>query len=90
MNWVSITAIYFVIWWIVLFTMLPIGVRTQAEDDDITLGTDHGAPVKPRILRKMLLTTIVSLVVLGALYYLTVVLGLSYNDLPRIVPHFDK
>ena len=27
-------AIYFIIWWTVLFAVLPIGVRTQGEDGD--------------------------------------------------------
>ena len=86
MNWISAVAIYFIIWWIVLFMMLPIGVRSQVEDDDITLGTEHGAPAKPRLLRKMLLTTIVSLLIYGAFYFVTAVMGYGFDDLPRIVP----
>ncbi|MFZ2099353.1 MAG: DUF1467 family protein [Oricola sp.] len=89
MSWISIVAIYFIIWWVVLFAILPIGVRSQIEDDNVTLGTDHGAPAKPALLRKMLLTTVISLIVFGIFYVLTSVLGYSANDLPRIVPHFE-
>jgi len=32
-------AIYFIIWWTVLFAVLPIGVRTQAEDGAVVPGT---------------------------------------------------
>ena len=29
MSWISIAAIYFIIWWMVLFAMLPLGLKTQ-------------------------------------------------------------
>ena len=32
-------AIYAIIWWIVLFAMLPIGVRTQEEEGEVAPGT---------------------------------------------------
>ncbi|WP_193178449.1 DUF1467 family protein [Oricola nitratireducens] len=89
MSWVSIIAIFFVIWWLVLFTMLPVGVRSQIENNDITLGTDHGAPVKPALLRKIVLTTLVSLVIFGAFYVVTAVMGYGFDDLPRIVPEYQ-
>lgn len=88
MSWVSALAVYFIIWWIVLFTMLPVGVRSQVEDENITLGTEHGAPARPMLIRKMLLTTIVSLLIFGVLYLLTAIMGYGFDDLPRIVPDF--
>ena len=36
-------AIYFTIWWIVLFAILPWGVRSQHEDGEVVAGTDPGA-----------------------------------------------
>jgi predicted secreted protein len=63
MSIVSIIAIYFVVWWVVLFAVLPWGVRTQEEEGDIVLGTAHSAPIRPLLLRKALATTIVSAVV---------------------------
>jgi predicted secreted protein len=59
----SIVAIYFVVWWVVLFAVLPFGVRTQEEEGDIVLGTAHSAPVRPMLLRKALATTIVSAII---------------------------
>jgi predicted secreted protein len=53
-------AIYFVMWWIVLFLTLPFGVRSQHEDGDSTPGTDPGAPVLPRMARKLIWTTVLS------------------------------
>ena len=39
-------AIYIVIWWTVLFAVLPIGVRTQGEDGAIVPGTPESAPTR--------------------------------------------
>ena len=61
-------AIYFIIWWVVLFAVLPFGVRSQQESGDVARGSDPGAPVLPRLARKLLWTTIVSGVVFGLGY----------------------
>jgi len=39
-------AIFFLIWWVVLFAVLPWGIKSQHEEDDIAPGTDPGAPTK--------------------------------------------
>ncbi len=59
----SMFAIYFVMWWIVLFLTLPFGVRSQDEADETVRGTDPGAPVKAMMVRKMIWTTILSAIV---------------------------
>lgn len=61
-------AIYIVVWWTVLFAVLPIGVRTQGEDGSIVPGTPESAPTAPRLLRVVLLTTLISAVVYGTLW----------------------
>jgi predicted secreted protein len=61
-------AIYVVIWWTVLFAILPIGVRTQAEEGSIVPGTPESAPTRPRLLRVVLLTTLVSALVFAGLW----------------------
>jgi predicted secreted protein len=55
-------AIYFTIWFTVLFAVLPFGVQSQHEAGDIVTGTDPGAPVAPRLLVKALWTTLISAV----------------------------
>jgi hypothetical protein len=42
-------AIFFTTWFVVLFAVLPFGVRSQDEAGDIVPGTDPGAPVAPRL-----------------------------------------
>ncbi len=58
-------AIYFLIWWITLFAILPWGVRSQTESGDVVDGSDPGAPALPRLLVKLLWTTAVATVVFG-------------------------
>jgi predicted secreted protein len=61
-------AVYVVIWWTVLFAILPIGVRTQGEDGTIVPGTPESAPTRPRLVRIVLLTTLVSALVFAGLW----------------------
>jgi predicted secreted protein len=60
MSLATAIAIYFIIWWVVLFAVLPWGVRSQQEGGDIVSGSDPGAPVVPRLWWKLLWTTIVA------------------------------
>jgi predicted secreted protein len=53
-------AIYVVIWWTVLFAVLPIGIRTQGEDGVVVPGTPESAPTAPRLLRVVVITTLIS------------------------------
>ena len=62
-------AIYFTIWWIVLFAVLPFGVRSQHEGADMIPGTDPGAPVAPRLLLKAAITTVVACVLFAGLWW---------------------
>jgi len=59
-------AIYFVLWWIVLFLTLPFGVRSQHEDGGGSLGTDPGAPVASQMGRKLIWTTVLSAAIYAA------------------------
>ena len=40
MNWFSAFVVWLIIWWLTLFIILPIGIRGQAEEGDITEGTE--------------------------------------------------
>jgi predicted secreted protein len=60
-------ALYFVVWWITLFAVLPLGARSQSEVGEVATGTDPGAPAAPALREKALLTTLAaSLVLVGA------------------------
>jgi len=65
-------AIFFLIWWIVLFAVLPWGVHSQQEHQEIAPGTDPGAPAIPKLRQKLVWTTLVSAVVFAACYVIYV------------------
>jgi predicted secreted protein len=65
-NPVTGAAMYIVIWWVVLFAVLPFGTRPVAEADTDTGW--RGAPERPHMWRKVLITTIVAAIVWGGLY----------------------
>jgi predicted secreted protein len=59
MNWITGLLVYMVIWWTVIFAVLPLGVRRI---ENPTPGVDHGAPEKPQLLRKAIICTAISAV----------------------------
>ena len=82
----SAIAIYFVMWWVVLFAVLPFGVRTQDEDENVILGTTSSAPSNPRLGRKAIQTTIIA-TILFAIFVTVTNSGLQLTDIP--LPGFD-
>ena len=65
MSTATIIAIYFIIWWVVLFAILPWGVRSQQESGEVAPGTDPGAPAAHLVWRKLLWTTVTAAAVFG-------------------------
>jgi predicted secreted protein len=82
----SALAIFFVIWWLTLFIVLPFGIRSQAESGVIEKGTDPGAPVTSRIGRRLLITTVLA-VVFFALFLAVMHSGLTLDMMPGPMPH---
>ena len=76
-------AIFFLIWWVVLFAVLPFGIRSQHEDGEMAPGTDPGAPVLSRLGRKLLWTTAVAVVIFAACYVVYVNHLVSLEGLVR-------
>ena len=81
----SLLAIYFVVWWIVLFAVLPWGVRTQDDDGNVTLGTTHSAPSRPLLIRKAIATTVVAAVVVGAFWAAVDLYGFDLEMLAGLI-----
>jgi len=68
MNVAFLLAVYFIVWWLVLFTVLPFGVVTQAEAGEVVPGTPESAPAHFRLGRVLAMTTAASSVVFFALW----------------------
>ncbi|WP_427450219.1 DUF1467 family protein [Litorimonas sp. WD9-15] len=73
MNWFSALVVWLIIWWLTLFIILPIGIRGQAEENDIVEGSEPGAPHTLDIKKKFKQTTIIA----SILWVLTCALILS-------------
>ena len=66
MGPVTSIAIYLVLWWVVLFAILPLGVTSHADAGiDPGDGGDPGAPINPNLKRKFITTSWVSAIVWG-------------------------
>jgi predicted secreted protein len=57
MNWLTGVFVYLLIWWIVLFAILP---WKNDLPSDAEPGMMFGAPANPRIKKKFVITTIIA------------------------------
>jgi len=67
MGWVTGLAVYGVIWWLVIFMVLPIGAHA-IDAEDIEKGHAAGAPKNPRIVLKIAITTVIAGALWGGVY----------------------
>tara|TARA_B110000259_G_C13957439_1_gene379330 strand:- start:815 stop:1084 length:270 start_codon:yes stop_codon:yes gene_type:complete len=59
--------IFLLIWWLMLFIVLPLNISDKAEKV-IEDGNDTGAPNNPQIFKKFLITTIISIIIWSIMY----------------------
>ncbi len=59
---------YLLLWWVLLFAVLPLGVKSQREMNDVIPGSEPGAPVRPQLWRKALTTSIVAAFAWAVIY----------------------
>lgn len=69
-------ALFFVVWWTMLFAVLPFGIRSQLETGEVVAGSEPGAPAAPGLRQKAIWTTIVSAVVFNVTIMLLPLVGL--------------
>ncbi len=70
MTFVGGLVVYSIMWIVVLFMVLPWGVRSQLEDEntEIEPGTVESAPVQPQIWKKFAITTVVTAILFGVFW----------------------
>jgi predicted secreted protein len=90
MNVFTLFAYYFLFWWVTLFAVLSIGLKTQEEAGEVIPGTEPSAPAKLRLWRRLLLNTVISGCLFAAWYYATEVLGYGISSIPSIYPQEFK
>lgn len=86
MSILSGFALYFIFWWLSLFTVLPFGLRTQGEEGTTIDGTISSAPANFKMRKIVIRTTIVATIVFCVYAFITQYLGIGFDDLPRIAP----
>jgi predicted secreted protein len=67
MTWVAAGIIFVVVWWLVLFMVLPFGARPP---DQVEPGTAPSAPARPRMGLKVVITTALALVLTALILWL--------------------
>ncbi|HEY2875226.1 MAG TPA: DUF1467 family protein [Reyranella sp.] len=77
MSWATGLMVYLVIWWTILFTVLPLGVNRI---ENPGRGQDHGAPQAPQLLRKAIITSLVAAVLWIGFYFLHQADIFSFRD----------
>lgn len=80
----ALIAIYFVVWWVILFAILPWGMRTQDDAGEVTLGTVSSAPARPHLVRTAIATSIVSGVIVGAFWAAVVFYEIDFAAISRL------
>ena len=90
MGLITAIAIYCIIWWLCLFTVLPWGAQSHHEAGvDIEPGNAPSAPLAPRIGRKFAITTAMATVVFAFVYALLVYKIIPLDSIP-FLPEFKR
>lgn len=66
MTWWQGAIVYILVWWVALFAVLPLWVSPAEPDDP---GHAAGAPQRPRLVLKALITTLIAAVVWLAIFF---------------------
>ena len=85
MAWTTIVAIYFIIWWVVLFAVLPWGVHSQQESGEVAPGTDPGAPAIHKVWHKLGWTTIIASLIFAMFYVVYAYQLITMDELMALV-----
>ena len=81
-GWFTATAIFLVVWWVVLFAVLPLGTSSETHEPP-TDGRQWGAPETPNLKKKFITTTWVALIVWAFVMFLVFI---GWMPLPDLAP----
>ena len=72
--------IFFLIWWIIFFSLLPIDVERKHKE--MVEGADKGSPENPKIIKKIIYTTIITSIIFIGIFMLV---KYDYLNLRRFI-----
>ena len=82
MNVVSAIVLFAVIWFMVLFVVLPLRLKTQGDVGERLVGTHAGSPATGfSMKRKIRVTTLVALVIWAAIAGVIIWGGITVEDI---------
>ena len=61
--------VFVILWWLILFMVLPRDINSQKNKDFIVKGTDPGAPINPNITKKLIITTAITSILFTIIYF---------------------
>ena len=70
MTFVGAGIVFVILWWVVFFMLLPVGVSSQSESAHVVPGSEPGAPVTHNLLKKALGATAIAALLLGIIFLL--------------------
>lgn len=80
MDWFSGIVVYLIVWWTVLFTVLPFWVRNH---DGSVAGADPGAPDEPRLKRKFAVTSLIAAGIWVVIYLVVASHVISFHEIAQ-------
>jgi len=86
MGWITIVALYFVIWWVTLFAAIPIALHKARGEDDIARAQGIDAPKRRRGLAVILVTTLIAGIIVAMIAFAVNVYGISPDSFPQMIP----
>ncbi len=67
MGFVTGLCTFLIIWWVMIFTVLPIGAGANPEHET---GHDAGAPKRPNLKKKFIINTVITSILWVVVYVL--------------------
>lgn len=77
--------LYATLWFLVLFVVVPIGQKSQAEVGQVVPGTPAGAPHNLRFMRKCVITTVITTVLFGIIAWVILADIITRADLEKLI-----
>lgn len=87
MNVFTGIMVYLLIFWTVLFTVLPWGNRAA---DQVEGGQSGSAPANPRIAKKFLITAVISTLIWGIIWFMIEIEVVDFYDIARQMSDEDR
>ena len=72
--------VFVLIWWIIFFSLLPIDVDRKHKE--MVEGVDKGSPENPKIIKKIIYTTVITLIIFIGIFMLV---KYDYLNLRRFI-----